>query len=169
MHVWSQRIIAYFATRPVDQSERRILLKNKSATFLENFFLGFSVAFYTFYSLKNCLLKVQDLYYEISTNDADIFRIVRPQVFCKTDVLKDVQQLYHKRDSKGVKFLKTSVFQNNCEWLLLGLKTFHVDFQKCISKQFLMRNETTRKENLCVILKISQYSQENTCVRVSFY
>ena len=163
MHVWSQRIIAYFATRPVDQSERRILLKNKSATFLENFFLGFSVAFYTFYSLKNCLLKVQDLYYEISTNDADIFRIVRPRVFCKIDVLKNVQQLYHKRDSKGVKFLKTSIFY------FLGLKTFHVDFQKCISKQFLMRNETTRKENLCVILKILQYSQENTCVRVSFY
>ena len=52
------------------------------------------MSFWWFYSFlyfgkrKNCLLKVGELYYELSANDVDIFRIIFPEVFCKIDALK---------------------------------------------------------------------------------
>ena len=33
---------------------------------------------------------MQDIYYEFSTNDVDIFRIISPEVFYEMDILKDI-------------------------------------------------------------------------------
>ena len=45
--------------------------------------------FYTFYSLEKLLEKDEDVYYQFLTNDVDIFRIIRPELFYKTDVFKN--------------------------------------------------------------------------------
>ena len=42
--------------------------------------------FIHFIVCKNCLFKNE----EVSTNDADIFTIIRPEVFHEIDILKDL-------------------------------------------------------------------------------
>lgn len=88
----SEKVLAYFVTRLVDlqTSLKDKFFKKAIAQFFQKYFRVLQCRFCHFLQFvvwKNCLLKVEDLHFALSTNDVNIFRIIGREVFYEIYVL----------------------------------------------------------------------------------